>query len=705
MEAEKIENQVVTRTLAFAFAAWAAVLIVAFLAYRGSDVGRLNDLAGTIGSGAFFGFEGFRDALLGVVIAAVSAASWLGLGTLVFRFIEIEKSENHSHLLELAMKLATGAAAWSLVWFFLGAAGAYRTASAFIAALVGLFLFAISLRGAANVKAESRVPAGAGGVDIFLALLAAVPVVLAFVGSLAPPVAKDTLLYHFAVPKAFITQGSSAFIEGNIASYLALGTEMHAVWAMLLGGAANLRAGEAGAGATLFLFFPVLLIAVFGWARELEVSRRGSLVAVLVTATIPTAFYVAMSSYIDLAISLYVLLAVYVLSRWWNGLRRGWLVLIGIFLGAALAAKLTAVFVFAAFALVILLRARGDRAGAAKPAIYGLAALMLAVLLASPWYLRTWAATGSPVFPFYMSIWKGSAAGWDVERSNLFQAMNSQYGGESKSIVDYIAAPISTAVWAQPERPELFDGVIGTAFLMGLPILVWALRKFDLAVDVRIISGIAAVVFLFWLFSSQQLRYLLPILPMLSIAAVAAAESVSRGRNILQVSIYGGLSTAAAAGILVSAAWFLERSPVRVVLGGESRDSYLSRRLDYYPYYRVLNRETEADAKVWLINMRRDTYNLARPYFSDYIFEDWTLRQMVWESRTVQELKAKAAAIGVRYILARTDGLLDYTKSAIIDDNKPRQVNEAKLKMARELVTDSARIIKADSKFSLVKVN
>ena len=84
-----------------------------------------------------------------------------------------------------------------------------------------------------------------------------------------------------------------------------------------------------------------------------------------------------------------------------------------------------------------------------------------------------------------------------------------------------------------------------------------------------------------------------------------------------------------------------------VVLGGESRDQYLARNLDYYTYYQTLNTDTPTDAKVWLINMRRDTYNLDRPYFSDYLFEDWTLRQMVWDSRNVQELRAKTAAIGV----------------------------------------------------------
>ena len=704
MAAETIDKQDSRSTPAIVFAVWAAALIAAFLAYRGADVGQLPKLFANLGGGPMFGPDGFRDSLVGVVVAALIGVSWFGLGNFVFRFVGIEKSENHSHVLELAGRIAAGSAIWSLIWFFLGAAGAYGKSSAVVAIVIGVGLGVLSLGRIKEARAESRVPEPAGALDKVLLVLAAIPVGLAFVASLAPPVAKDTLLYHFAVPKAFIAQGSSAIIEGNIASFLALGTEMHAVWAMLLGDIVGPRAGEAAAGATVFLFFPVLLFAVFGWARELGVSRRGGLVATVVTAAVPTGYYVASSAYIDVAMALFIVLASYALCRWYKTLGRGWLLLIGIFLGAALAAKLTTVFVIAAFALVVLLRARSEESGSGKVVAGGGAALLLAGVLASPWYLRTWTATGSPVFPFYMSIWKGSANGWDVERSNLFQAMNSSYGGESKGAADYVLAPVKMAITAQPEQAEYFDGVIGVAFLMGLPLLVWGLWKFEMPVAVKIITGIAAVSFLFWLFSSQQLRYLLPVLPLLAIANVAAAERISRTAHRFRSAIYGGFAAASVAGLLVSTAWFLERSPVRVVLGGESRDQYLSRQLDYYPYYAAINSETSPDAKVWLINMRRDTYNLERPYFSDYIFEDWTLRNMIWDARSIEELRAKTASMGIQYILARKDVVLDPSRSALVDDSKPREVNEAKMRMARELLTDQSRTVRSDKKFSLVKV-
>ena len=334
----------------------------------------------------------------------------------------------------------------------------------------------------------------------------------------------------------------------------------------------------------------------------------------------------------------------------------------------------------------------------------GFAALLFACAIASPWYLRTWIVTGSPVFPFYMSMWSGQAAGWDVERSNLFQAMNSQYGGAEKGVVDYVLAPVNLSVLAQPEQVPYFDGVVGVAFLIGLPILIWGLWKFELPIEVKIGVGVAGVMFLFWLFSSQQLRYLLPILPTLSVGILATLKIAGDKNRALRSVSCLSLATASVAAVLVCISWFLQIAPVRVVLGGETRDQYLLRNLDYYPYYQWINTKTAPDSKVWLINMRRDTYDLDRPVYADYLFEDWTLRKMIWDSQNVGELRTKTAAMGIKYVLTRHDFLFDYDRSTIVDDKKSRDENEAKLRIAKDFILDPANTVRSDKKFSLIKV-
>ncbi len=691
-------------------AAWSIVLLIAFFSNRGEDVGRLSSTISNLGGGPLFG-SGIFDSMAGAAVALVIFIAWLGLGSFISIFLGSENGPRHSHVLELSIKAAMGAAAWSLIWFLLGTLGLYSGAAAVTTAIIGTLLGIFAFKRTKAAVSESRIPEPAGMFDRLLLLLAAVPVGLSFIASLAPPTAKDTLLYHFSVPKQFIAHGSNAVIEGNIASYLALGTEMHSLWAMLLGGVIGPRSGEAAAGAVIWLFFPLLLAAVFGFAREIDISRRWSLIAVLMAATVPTAYHVAANAYIDIALAFYILLATYSLTRWWKSSNNYWLLPVAIFLGAALSAKLTTLFVIAAFALVILFRVRkaqqNEPDNVGKLAAYGFGALLLAGLVASPWYLRTFAATGSPIFPFYMNIWEGKASGWDIERSNLFQMMNSQYGGYVKTPLDYLLAPWNLSVTAQPEIATHFDGVLGVAFLAGLPLLLfvfWKLKDSDpeRRTAINICVSIAAAAFLFWLFSSQQLRYLLPIVPLLAIAIAAAgqsaAEKIKGSGRLLEIT----LTTTATASLLVSFAWFAQKAPLRVVLGGEAPEQYLTRNLDYFPYYEWLNSESAPEAKVWLINMRRDSYNLQRPYFSDYLFEDWTLKKWVWESGSAAELREKAKQAGLNYVLTRHDFLFDYDRTPLVDDKKPRAENEEKLRIARDFVLGSP--IRSDQRFSLVKV-
>ena len=63
---------------------------------------------------------------------------------------------------------------------------------------------------------------------------------------------------------------------------------------------------------------------------------------------------------------------------------------------------------------------------------------------------------------------------------------------------------------------------------------------------------------------------------------------------------------------------------------------------------------------------------------------------MIWESKNVQELKAKAAATGAQYVLVRHDFLFDYKFSTIVDDRRHRAENEAKMEIARQLLLDKS---------------
>ncbi len=320
--------------------------------------------------------------------------------------------------------------------------------------------------------------------------------------------------------------------------------------------------------------------------------------------------------------------------------------------------------------------------------------------LAAPWYVRNWIRTGSPLFPFYLEIWPAEAPGWDLERSRLYETLFSLYGDISGPL-DYLWSPIRLAVAAQPDQPAFYDGVLGIAFIFALPVLAWALWRRRLDVELRLAVLVSAGLFVFWLFSSQQLRYLLPAAAGLAVAIAVAGSGLERG---LSRPLCGLVVAGAALGLPVVLAWFLALDPARVVLGGESREAFLARRLDYYPYYQVVNRDLPPTARVWLIDMRRDTYHLDRPAFSDFIFEDYTLTRYVRAATSVHEIRDRVRADGITHLLVRHDILLDYDRSPIVDERRPRQENVAKLELMTAFFTQGTRVIKGDQKFWLLEL-
>jgi len=685
--------------------AWWLSLAIAFLWNRGDDVGRLPSLTAafvaSFAHGPLWGLAGLLASLAGAALAGLIGLAWYGLGDTMARRLPRHRDDDAPHprrIAEVADLTLMGAAAWSLIWFLLGSVYLYRVPVALLALLAGLALAAVSI---ARDRPSPRGIARAAG-SAALALIVTTQA-LALIAALAPPTAKDTVLYHFALPKAYLAAGGGIEVPYNIAGYYPLGVELHAVWAMLLGTPMGARVGEAAAGATLFLFAPLLVMVVYGWARERGLDRGGAGAAALMVAWVPTAYDVAASAYVDLALAAYTAMAVRAFGRWWTSLDARQLVWITIGIGGALSIKLSAAFVILPLALLALLRSlkkSGQGPGTAVIAGSAMLALGLGVALAAPWYARNWIRTGSPLFPFYLGVWPAQAPGWDLERSQLYETLFSLYGN-SQTGLDYLLTPLRLAVAAQPDQPPFYDGVLGIAVAFALPLLAWALWTRRLDVELRLAVLVSACLFVFWLFSSQQLRYLLPALPGLAVASATAGAALggARGR-----ALRGLLLAAAALGVPVALAWFLTLDPARVVLGGEGRADFLGRRLDYYPYYEVVNRELPPTAKVWLINMRRDSYHLERPYFSDFIFEDYTLTRYVRMADGVEEIRDRVRADGITHLLVRHDILLDYRRSPIVDERRPREENVARLTLLADFFTQGTRLIKGDQKFWLIEL-
>ena len=691
--------------------AWLLTLIVAFLVHRGDDVGRLPALSVTFITGLarapLIGAAGLAASALGLAMAGLIVFAWYGLGDLIARLVPGGRGAvgDPPRALTLASRALYGAAAWSAIWFVLGVAGLFRPAVAVAALVIGVGLAEIAhLRRSASRGTPDRLGA-AGHAALGLAGLV---LALALIAALAPPTARDALFYHFAIPKVYVGAGASIVVPDNMATFYPQGVEMQVVWAMLLGPLCGGRAAEAAAGATVFAFFPLLLLVVYGWARERRVGAAWAAIATVDDRRDPDRVRrggqrVRRSR-----------------PRRLLGARRPRLrAMVGhpgsrlrppiaLALGGALTIKLTAAFLLIPLAILVLVRSlmamrdtrrsgawgggqdSGDRSGGARPRRPLRRALARAHL--------------------------------DQDRQPCLPVLREPLGRNRARMghPSLLALPDTALAVRRRDTPRLSPGASSPggerAARSTGPLRRCARHGIPAGPAARPLGALSRVAghgaLRRPLRVGRDVHHVARLEPADPLPAARAARARGGGRRDGR---HGGAHgpgrlwrwaflAAAATGGLVILAWFAEINPVRAVLGGEPRATYLARRLDYYPYYEVINRDLPATARVWLINMRRDTYHLDRSYFSDFVFEDHSLTRYVRAAKSAEEIRTRMHASGITHLLVRHDQLFDYARSPIVDDHESREHNLAKLQLMAAFFQEGTRLIRGDGKFWLIEL-
>jgi len=176
--------------------AWWLLLAIAFLWNRGDDVGRLPALTASfvasLARGPVWGWAGLLASLAGASLAGLIGFAWYGLGDAIARRLSPlrDRPPHDDPIAEVAGVTLLGAAAWSLIWFLLGAVYLYRVPVAMVALLAGLALAAAALaRDRPSPRALPRV-AGSAALALIITTQA-----LALIAALAAGPRRRVFLY------------------------------------------------------------------------------------------------------------------------------------------------------------------------------------------------------------------------------------------------------------------------------------------------------------------------------------------------------------------------------------------------------------------------------------------------------------------------------------------------------------------------------
>jgi hypothetical protein len=487
-----------------------------------------------------------------------------------------------------------------------------------------------------TLRTAPAAPAGRSVWDLPAAVVLGILLLAGFFLVLTPEMGKDALIYHLAVPKLYLLHHGFYFIPGNVfAGYPLLG-EMHYLLALFL-------QNDILAKTMNYAVLCGILLGMGLFARFLLREHALPALSMLIFLSIPSVFAVSHMAYNDLFVTFFTLAAFYSFLRWSEQGMTAWLILCGVFSGSAAACKYTALLL-TPFGCLGILWCSSRRKAETLQALRLLALYAAAALIAgSPFYLKNWLMSGNPFYPFFYGIFGGR--GWDGDQARLYDLF-IQNLGMGRSLLDYLLLPWNLSLRAKMDSPQ-FDGILGPIFLLILPFLA-GLRHWE--TPVRLLLIYVLLTFLFWASSAQQIRYLIPLFTVLAIVTGAILTRYRCRKRIFVLLLCLVAGSLAFNGYHIVRD-FMKISPLRVAVGIESRDDFLSRTLPPYRMYRFIHRNLPPNARVFLLYMKNYTFLCDRDCYADSMFEAHTLQMILREESFADGVRNRLKAMGFTHLL------------------------------------------------------
>ena len=354
-----------------------------------------------------------------------------------------------------------------------------------------------------------------------------------------------------------------------------------------------------------FLMMAVLVVAIISFGQRFF-SRRAGLWAGAILLQSPLVIWLGSVAYIEMGLMLFVMMTVYALWNFLESRQQHWLILAGAFCGLAVGTKYPALFFL--LVLTVITFYTGIRQ---RKLLQSLRPLALAIVIFAPWFARNFYYTKNPLFPFFYEVF-GRVFGYGLWKPEDFQGIFDDYSrfGVGKDLRALVLLP-----WNLIVNWRSFGAFVSPLcfFAPHLLFIFGVARK-----RTRGLLTIGVGFTLFWFFTVQEPRYLLPALPLLSLATAASFDSLllqlpsSRGWTGHKIAAILGALLLFSPGWAWSLLRLRERGPLPV--SGQQRDAYLTRQLLSYPAYKLLNDLKGRDYALYAL------YDERMAYFADGLF-------------------------------------------------------------------------------------
>ena len=377
-------------------------------------------LAGTVGAVLT------QSPLAAIVCLWLVVASYC-LGTVILRRVSVEAST----LARIPLAIGAGLGAFILALIPIGLAGLYGQVAFLVLLLTPTLVFRRELVGLCGTildldkkwRATEELRSPLVGVAISFAPAFALAFLMA---SLAPSIAYDAISHHLPAARHYLLggaleplpmvegafEGRGLFYLGHSVAYSYYPQSFEELLTLAMG-----LGGQPAAQLVSPLFFILAMMMAAATAGLWKCSRLGCVVGLFAGASLPFAHWAGAIVKNDYALAFFLLAALYCVLRAGEG-DRGWLILAAFFLGLSFGVKHVALFGAVPVALLMLNLVRRQQ----RP--FRLALVLAGVFAVSGlfWHVRTYALTGSPIYPADMGKVRTAHSAVDGSRPSRWTA-------------------------------------------------------------------------------------------------------------------------------------------------------------------------------------------------------------------------------------------------------------------------------------------
>jgi hypothetical protein len=475
--------------------------------------------------------------------------------------------------------------------------------------------------------------------------------------SLVPPVSKDALVHHLALPKLYLKHGGIYEIPSMEFSYYPMNLDLLYLIPLYFN-------NDIAPKLIHFLFALLTAHLIFRYLKP----KAGEIYAwfgVLLFLSIPLIIKLSITAYVDLGLIFFSTAALFLLMKWIeDNFSIKYLVLSAVSCGMAMGTKyngLITAFLLTIFVPMIYSAHHRDQPyNFIKSAGRGLVYLFITLLIFSPWMIRNWHWRKNPVYPLYDTWFNPDKAqsSADGQSSGVFlyrQIVYHEKGWEMALL------PLRVFFQGKDEDPQYFDGRLNP-FLLLLPAFAFRKNRGErrFATDKKIMGWFSVLFFSFSFFSTVlRVRYFCPILPPLVVLSVFGIKNLweeisgysNPGRRLGQGLVFSSIIVF----LSLNAGYVIEQfryvKPLAFLNGTLTREAYITEYRPEYTAMNYINQNLPNDAVVLLLFVGKRGYYCERDYVLDQNLGQSILLNLAKKSENPDEIYDGLSKIKISHIL------------------------------------------------------